>query len=423
MSNMLGIILRDFCVTAFQIWCLGLLMVNEKVKTNKHIRRMFFLFLTITVVTLSLLDVHVFAKFFVLICLVVLLGKYIYDCSRAKLLLYGCILVVTEFSSEIIIIQLWNWFNKPVYTSNIMYEDFTANIVIMILTIYFVIMFLLGKVIKRNRDKIKMKEMYSVFISGIPFMIVLLGIHVSLPKIHDAGVRHWFLISSVGVFFAFVFNVIYMQNYLEMIERNRESECAVAQLKLKNEYYLQKLQTEEKIKEIYHDLKNYFLFSDDFKISSELKKKLSLYERFYETGNDFLNIILAEKINKAYEDDIRIECHVDFSKGDFMEALDISTIFGNLLDNALEATEKIEEGEKYIFIDVAVKRKFMILVVRNNMNNFIGNKLKTDKWNSTYHGYGLKNVRNAVKKYEGEMKVSIDGKEFRVNVVIPIPQK
>jgi sensor histidine kinase regulating citrate/malate metabolism len=49
-----------------------------------------------------------------------------------------------------------------------------------------------------------------------------------------------------------------------------------------------------------------------------------------------LNIVLAEKIRKAYEMGIQIECHVDFTKGSFMTPLDISTIFGNLLDNALK---------------------------------------------------------------------------------------
>lgn len=62
---------------------------------------------------------------------------------------------------------------------------------------------------------------------------------------------------------------------------------------------MQKLQEEERVKEIYHDLKNYFLLSEDDKISEEIRKKLKMYERFYETGNDFLNIVLAEKIRKA----------------------------------------------------------------------------------------------------------------------------
>lgn len=58
-------------------------------------------------------------------------------------------------------------------------------------------------------------------------------------------------------------------------------------IKNENEYYLQKLQEEERVKEIYHDLKNYFLLSDDDKVSEEIRKKLKMYERFYETGNDF----------------------------------------------------------------------------------------------------------------------------------------
>lgn len=379
--------------------------------------------LVVTIVVLSFFHVHVFIKFAVTIIFIILFGKQIYDCSRGKLFLYGLIMVLVELCSEVIVIQLWNRYNQPIYTTNLMYEDFELSVVIMVMTIYFITMFLLGKIIKRNNDRVKLREIYPMLISGIPFLIILLGIHVSMPKIHEASIRYWFLISSVGIFVAFVFNVIYIQNYLEMIDKNKESAYELEKLKMKSEYYLQKYQSEEKIKEIYHDLKNYFILSDDKNINQELRKKLSLYERFYETGNDFLNIILAEKLNRAYECGVKMECHIDFSEGNFIEALDITTIFGNLLDNALEATEKIEDSEKYIFIDAMVKRKFLILVIKNNMSSFKNEKLETDKWNQSFHGYGLKNVRKAVKKYNGEIKINMEGREFKVSVVLPLPQK
>lgn len=209
---------------------------------------------------------------------------------------------------------------------------------------------------------------------------------------------------------------------MKTLEENAEREYALNELKMKNEYYMQKMDAEERIKEVYHDLKNYFLLSDHEKVSEELRKKLTLYEQFYKTGNDFLDIILAEKIRKAYEVGIQMECHVDFSKGGFIAPLDVSTIFGNLLDNALEATQKIEEEEKYIWISVSVKRQLLVLVIKNNMSGSCNGILVTDKWNSSYHGYGLKNVRKSVKAYDGEMKIDVGGKEFKVSIVIPIPQ-
>lgn len=60
-----------------------------------------------------------------------------------------------------------------------------------------------------------------------------------------------------------------------------------------------------------------------------------------------------------------MECEVDFSKGSFMEPLDISTVFGNILDNAIEACHRIEnEEEKIIFLDVFARGNFLSIAVK-----------------------------------------------------------
>ena len=110
------------------------------------------------------------------------------------------------------------------------------------------------------------------------------------------------------------------------------------------------MQDEEQVKSIYHDLKNHLLFSDGNILKSETIKNSSFMKKYYNTGNDFLDIILADKIELAWKQKVKIECNIDFRAGNFLEPLDISTIFGNLLDNAIEATAKLHESEKnYIF--------------------------------------------------------------------------
>lgn len=423
MNNELYMILRDFIVTGFQIWCLTLLFVNEKQKYGKARKTIFWAIITGVVVVMSYYNFPVPVKFSTIVLLVILVGNFVYDCSLSKLLLYGVIFVLVEYCSEIIVIQFWNYFNEPVYSQNIMYNDFVLMLVIMSNLICFIFTFILGKTIKRNTTKIKMKEVYPIIILGIPSLFVLLGLHLSLPLIHESTIRIWFLVSSIGIFVAFIFNVIYLQNYLEILEKKKEEEKTLDELKIKNEYYLQKLEAEEKVKEIYHDLKNFLILSNQELIDNKIKNKLTLYERFYETGNDFLNIVLAEKISKAYELGIDIECDVDFSKGGFVEPLDISTIFGNLLDNALEAANKVKEGEKYIYLHVAVKRNLLILVIKNSVCDIVKSDFRTDKWNKSFHGYGLKNVRNSLKTYNGEMKINAKEREFTVNIVIPIPME
>lgn len=420
MSHDFYLIFRDAIITIFQIWCFTLLAINEKGKENKNFKNFFILSISTVLVILSYFSTPILVKLTITVLLVVMLGQFVYQCSKIKLFLYGIIMVVTTYCSEMLVIQTWNLFNEPVYSQNMVYDDFVIEVIIMANAVYFIIMCLLGKILKKSNRKVRVKESYSLIILSVPFLLVLAGLHASLPKVQESGIRGWFLICAIGVFIAFVFTVLYVQRYLEILDRSKEEEQAISELKIKNEYYLQKLQEEERVKEIYHDLKNYFLLSEDDKISEEIRKKLKMYERFYETGNDFLNIVLAEKIRKAYEMGIQIECHVDFTKGSFMTPLDISTIFGNLLDNALEEMEKVPKKERYIFLNVGVKRSFLILRIKNSMSELKKGKLETTKWNQSYHGYGLKNVQRCVKNYGGEIKVNITGKEFLVNAVIPL---
>ena len=68
------------------------------------------------------------------------------------------------------------------------------------------------------------------------------------------------------------------------------------------------------------------------------------------TGNEFLDIILKDKAAKAREKQIDFSAMVDFNGIDFMEPLDISTIFGNAIDNAMEASEPLPEDRRLITV-------------------------------------------------------------------------
>lgn len=105
-----------------------------------------------------------------------------------------------------------------------------------------------------------------------------------------------------------------------------------------------------------------------------------------------------------------------------MQPLDISTIFGNLLDNAIEACRKIEEDEPYIFVSCKIRGNMISVVIKNSMvrNSF---DLKTTKNDKQFHGYGLGNVKKALANYNGEMSIKAEGNEFLISLIIPIPKE
>lgn len=89
-------------------------------------------------------------KLTITVLLVVMLGQFVYQCSKIKLFLYGIIMVVTTYCSEMLVIQTWNLFNEPVYSQNMVYDDFVIEVIIMANAVYFIIMCLLGKILKKK---------------------------------------------------------------------------------------------------------------------------------------------------------------------------------------------------------------------------------------------------------------------------------
>lgn len=94
-------------------------------------------------------------------------------------------MVVTTYCSEMLVIQTWNLFNEPVYSQNMVYDDFVIEVIIMANAVYFIIMCLLGKILKKSNRKVRVKESYSLIILIVPFYLYL---QVSCEFTKSAGV-------------------------------------------------------------------------------------------------------------------------------------------------------------------------------------------------------------------------------------------
>ena len=129
------------------------------------------------------------------------------------------------------------------------------------------------------------------------------------------------------------------------------------------------------------------------------------------TENPILNILLTDKESVMREKGISVTIKVDNVNLNFLAPIDITTIFGNLLDNAIEAAEKLE-GEKYISIKIGSYHKMIAASIENNCGEV--------KWKNGFPvsakgkggGIGLLNVQSSVKKYDGNLILKSDGNKF-----------
>ena len=157
-------------------------------------------------------------------------------------------------------------------------------------------------------------------------------------------------------------------------------------------------------------------------VIDKLQSQVAMYEDYEHTGNDILDIILKEKSEKAREKHIALSVTADLSDVDFIEPLDISTIFGNGLDNAIEASEKLPEEQRGILVKAGKIQNFFSILIENNCLQSSNNtKKRTTKSDDFLHGFGISNMRKAAEKYGGQLLTKCENEKFILKILIPIP--
>lgn len=170
-----------------------------------------------------------------------------------------------------------------------------------------------------------------------------------------------------------------------------------------------------------HDLKHYLV---DGRLPDEEKNNVSrvvsIYDSFYKTGNETLNTVLTTKGFVCENKKIRFHCEVDGESISFMSNSDIYSLFGNLLDNCIEATEVLPEQDR--IVDIVVKRKenFVFIKTKNNfdgVNVMHNGVIVTKKQDKVYHGWGLKSIKSIVQKYNGDISITSEDNVFKTSII------
>ncbi len=159
------------------------------------------------------------------------------------------------------------------------------------------------------------------------------------------------------------------------------------------------------------------------KTLNELEKVVDIYGDYAKTGNDALDIILTQKSLLCTKENITFTYIIDGSAFSFMSASDISSLFGNLIDNAIEAVSKEEGDYRLIKISASIKNGFLSLIQENYVSEkvkFSSNGLPISaKENQIYHGYGTKSIKYIAQKYGGTFSFEQNGNRFKVSLLFP----
>lgn len=159
----------------------------------------------------------------------------------------------------------------------------------------------------------------------------------------------------------------------------------------------------------------------DEQVTQEIEQSIEIYDSVFKTGNEVLDVVLTEKGLLCNKNGIKLTCMADGKSLDFVSSSDLYSLFGNAVDNAIEAVREIQDKNKRT-IGVIVRSVNGFVSI--SVHNYYSNKIQmvdglpvTTKEDKRYHGFGLKSIRMIVEKYDGDLSVVTEEGVFYLNIL------
>ena len=375
--------------------------------------------------------------FFILFTCCAISLYFVYNISIQNIFLIS----ITAYTSQHLAYQAYNvlttFLSIEEKLSFISYGDIPLNVNITylniisfsILLIVYVIIYTIVFVIfneRINKDEAKISNFSIVLISGLILLIDIIINSIIIYSDKFQGKEVSIIICTYNILCCLMV-LFLLFNILNIKQLKTELTITSQLLNKAEEQYKQNKENVDLINIKCHDLKHQIRnFGNKANISNETVKELeniiNIYDSNIKTNNDALDLILTEKSLLCQKKNINLKCFADCSKLNFITEADLYSLFGNMIDNAIEAVTKIED----------VNKRSISLIVRNALSctsifisNYYQGKIildnngmpKTTKANNGYHGYGLKSIKLIVDKYDGDFKIDIKDSIFMIQIL------
>ncbi len=175
-----------------------------------------------------------------------------------------------------------------------------------------------------------------------------------------------------------------------------------------------------------HDLKHLLLESKALIAPEEYANMMEMIDSYgaeIKTNNEVLDVVFQEKNFQCRKQGIQFTCIIDGTAVNFMETTDLYVLFGNLIDNAIEAVQKLPQEEvRNIQVTVRRERGFVVITTENGYAGTLewtDGRPGTSKEDKQNHGFGLLSIEKIVHKYGGRYSISTDDQIFCMSILFP----
>ena len=392
-----------------------------------------------------------FSKFFIALITVVTVLSL---CFVKNSFLNLTILILTAFSNSFL--YKMRWYNRILLTfANVFLSSFaelaTAISISVILSkdmatlktgYYFIIggtfakllIFLIVAFIRFGKHtkfygRIKSAWFYLFF---LPLTSIIL-VYIIIDYINKIEGNHTMQYLTIGAMLLLIVTNVLSFYVFDKIYENLtiQQNLEIANELIKNQkiQYSALYESQNEVRKIRHDLKNTLIgllieiknnnIENAIKLIEAESNNLQGNKKAFITGNNILDTLIISKKNYAESNGVTINLDVDNLGEIYIDAIDFSVLFGNAIDNAIEATAKTENSTKIVEIHIIFKNSNLILIINNPVEAMVDTeKLSTTKSNEKAHGFGVLQMKELAKKYNGEIFFYCDGENFKTNILI-----
>ncbi len=335
--------------------------------------------------------------------------------------------IIFEFTLSLMIGEGYRWNNQTQLSKLI--------ITCLEKLVTFIILFLIRKKLNKEKYGIKNEILIYSFILPISTFGIYSALLYSGLMLKVSGVSETLLIvSCILLFFANAI-IFLMYDYIFLLNHEKQTlEMISLKTDMEKKYYdrMEKVNIEQA--NYMHDLKfllktigNLAIHDKNEEIKSvvqDMKIRIGEIEDEFFCRNKVLNTILCEKKREALDNKIEYKAYVEPGIYlDFIQDIDIIIMMSNIIDNAIEASKKIDSGYIDIKVFLTQNGHFLVIRVENKFNGIVkkqGDNFCSTKGEKSKHGIGLKNVANCIKKYSGILQIDVEENIFMVSIIFTV---
>ena len=304
---------------------------------------------------------------------------------------------------------------------------------VVIYAVLYILIYLIERYLKKDIEELQItrRELLVVYFVMAAVYCISNVSYVDVKSIFSAGtamdvfiIRTLADLSGMAVLYAYHIQVKEIQMRFE-----KDTLRNIMDMQYKN-YKLSK-ESIDIVNQKYHDLKhqiNLLKSGADSEKAGEyleqMEREIKIYETQNKTGNKVLDTILTSKSMHCQRHGIELKFMGEGQLLNFMEDMDISALFGNMLDNAIESVVKIKDRQKrLISLHVIQDKQFIRIRTENyceeNVQFQDGIPITTKK-DKRFHGYGMKSMKKIVEKYGGSVMAGKANNWFELKILIPM---